>query len=149
MGPMKATAVWPRQSVLEMEALPEAVPSARSHVRFVVREWGLPELAETVELIVSELVTNSVQASAWLAWSCRVGEWEPGRPLVGLWLQSDRQHVLVQVWDASHELPVPQEPDLAAEHGRGMLIVEVMSERYGMYLLDGGNGKVVWALCKG
>lgn len=149
MGPMMTTAVWPLQSILELEGLPEAVPSARSHAVSVVREWGLRDLADTVELIVSELVTNSVQASAGLAVSRYGGQWGPGRPPVALWLQSDRQRVLVQVWDASHGLPVPQEPDLAAEHGRGMLIVEAMSERYGMYLLAGGNGKVVWALCKG
>lgn len=149
MGPMMTTAVWPLQSILELEGLPAAVPSARSHARSVVRDWGLRDLADTVELIVSELISNSVQASVGLAGSRYGGQWGPGRPPVALWLQSDRQRVLVQVWDASHELPVPQEPDLAAEHGRGMLIVEAMSERYGMYLLVGGNGKVVWALCKG
>lgn len=148
-GPMMTTAVWPLQSSLELGALPEAVPSARLHAKLVTREWGLPELANTVELIVSELVTNSVQASAGLTGSRYNGRWQPGRPPVRLWLQSDGEHVLVQVWDASHELPVPQEADLDAEHGRGLSIVAAMSERYGAYSLEGGNGKVVWALCRG
>lgn len=54
---------WPFQSYLELGALPSAVPSARLHARFVVAEWGLATIADTVELIVSELVTNGVKAS--------------------------------------------------------------------------------------
>jgi anti-sigma regulatory factor (Ser/Thr protein kinase) len=45
-------------------ALPNAVPCARLHASLVLAEWGLKALAETAELIVSELVTNAVRASA-------------------------------------------------------------------------------------
>jgi hypothetical protein len=56
-------------------------------------------------------------------------------------------YVLIHIWDSAPDLPVRQAPDLDAEHGRGLLLVEAMSERYGSYLLEDGNGKVVWALC--
>ena len=46
---------WTMGSYLELGALPSAVPSARLHARLVVGEWGLEELADDVELIVSEL----------------------------------------------------------------------------------------------
>ena len=44
----------PAQSYLELGAFASAVPCARSHARLVVAEWGRPELADTVELVVSD-----------------------------------------------------------------------------------------------
>jgi hypothetical protein len=56
IGPASSASVyWPFQSHLELGALPSAVPSARLHARFVVAEWGLASIADTVELIVSEM----------------------------------------------------------------------------------------------
>src|SRR5580704_9714485 len=55
---------WARRSYLELGALPTAVPCARGHARLVVGEWGLAAMAETIELLVSELVTNGLRASA-------------------------------------------------------------------------------------
>jgi hypothetical protein len=52
--------------VAQVGALPGAVPCARLHARLVVCEWGLNQRAETVELVVSELATNAVLASAQL-----------------------------------------------------------------------------------
>jgi hypothetical protein len=43
-------------------AFPSAVPCARMHARQIVWEWGLAALAEPVELVVSELITNAVRA---------------------------------------------------------------------------------------
>jgi hypothetical protein len=50
------------RSQLELGALASAVPCARLHARQVLWEWGAGELAETAELLVSELVTNGVKA---------------------------------------------------------------------------------------
>ena len=49
---------WPQRSYLELGALPGAVTCARLHSRLVLIECGLGALAETVELIVSELITK-------------------------------------------------------------------------------------------
>jgi anti-sigma regulatory factor (Ser/Thr protein kinase) len=132
---------------LELGALPGAVPSARLHVRLVVAEWGLRELAETIELVVSEIVTNGVQASVGLSGSRYNGRWKPGSPPVRLWVQSDRARVLVQVWDANDQLPERRQPEPDAEHGRGLLIVESLSATFGVYRPAHSSGKVVWALC--
>lgn len=140
-------AEWRLTSFVELGALPGAVPCARLHARQVVWEWGLGALTGTVELVASELVTNSVQASEALAVSRYDGSGRPETLPIRLWLQSDGQHVLIHVWDGAPDLPLRQAPDLDAEHGRGLLLVEAMSERYGSYLLESGNGKVVWALC--
>src|ERR1700676_4170103 len=55
---------WPHASFLELAALPTAVPCGRLHAKNVVCEWGLGCLSDTVELLVSELLSNAVKASS-------------------------------------------------------------------------------------
>jgi hypothetical protein len=137
---------WPVGSSLELGPLPSAVSCARIHARLVVAEWDLPDLVDAVELIVSELVTNSVQACAELDGSQFAGIWVPGPPPVRLWLGTDCQRVLVQVWDGNHQLPVRQDADPEAEGGRGLVLVESLSADWGSYRPAACSGKVVWAV---
>lgn len=137
---------WPLRSYLPLGAQPGAVPSARLHARLVVCEWGLGQLAQISELVTSELVTNAVRASQDLTASRYCGRWRPGRPPVRLWLSSDRNQVLVQVWDGCNRLPEKGAPGLEEEHGRGLLIVESLCAKQGVYRPAGSTGKVVWAL---
>jgi anti-sigma regulatory factor (Ser/Thr protein kinase) len=128
----------PRHTFLELLALPGAVPCARKHAQCVVAEWGRGALADTVGLLVSELVTNAVTASQSLARDLGVTP-------VRLLLVEGTAGVLVQVWDASGGLPAPAalpEP-LDAEHGRGLLLVDALSQAWGSYV-SAGVGKVVW-----
>jgi hypothetical protein len=118
-----STYSWPLRSYLELGALPSAVPSARLHARLIVGEWACGSLASTVELIVSELMTNGIQASTGLTGSRYQGQWTPGPPPVRLWLQSDCTRVLIQVWDASDRMPHLQDLEPCEENGRGLLIV--------------------------
>jgi anti-sigma regulatory factor (Ser/Thr protein kinase) len=46
---------------IDLPADPASPSAARSHARSVLREWSSEELSETVELLVSELVTNAVR----------------------------------------------------------------------------------------
>jgi anti-sigma regulatory factor (Ser/Thr protein kinase) len=139
---------WPLKSYLELGALPDAVPCARLHAKQLLWEWGLADYTEVVELVVSELVTNAVQASKRLVGSRYNGRWIPGVPPVRLWLRSDKQRVLIQVWDGNHRMPQRQEvEDLEAEGGRGLLLVESLGAEWGAYVVEGGTGKVVWAIC--
>ncbi len=128
---------WPLQDFIEYGALPSAVPSARLHTRQIVWEWGLTALTETVELLVSELVTNGIAATP------PAGTSSPVR----IWLLSDRTQILILVWDASPHPPVPTQVDGYAESGRGLLLVEALSERWGSYATAQAGGKIVWALC--
>src|SRR5215470_13977318 len=124
---------WPFQSHLELGALPTAVPCARMHAKQVVIEWGLSELADTTELLVSELMTNGLRASAGLT-----------SPIVRLRLASDGRCVVIHVWDGSSQMPVRLDPGPDSEHGRGLLLVDTLAEDWGAYRTAGG--KVVWAL---
>jgi hypothetical protein len=86
---------WPLQDFIELGALPGAVPCARLHARQLMWEWGLTRLSESVELLVSELVTNAMNASRAM---------ERITP-VRLWLLTDKTRVLILVWDASPQAP--------------------------------------------
>jgi hypothetical protein len=49
---------WTRASLLELAALPTAVPCGRLHTRLVLGDWGLSHIADDAEILVSELLTN-------------------------------------------------------------------------------------------
>jgi anti-sigma regulatory factor (Ser/Thr protein kinase) len=140
-GPTTRRPCYVRQSHLVLGALPSAIPCARLHARLVLAEWDLKPLAETAELIVSELVTNAVRASGGLA------ERRHGLPTVRLWLSGDQERVLIEVWDADERMPVCERPDPDAEHGRGLFLVEALSDDWGTYRPAGYPGKIVWARC--
>jgi hypothetical protein len=136
-------AQWPLHTFLELGALAGAVPCARLHARHVLWEWGLAGLADSTELLVSEMITNGVQASRAMT-----------QAAVRLWLVSDRARVVILAWDASPQPPVPADPRADSENGRGLLLVDAISERWGWYLPDqqpgtdipAQRGKVVWAI---
>lgn len=129
----------PLRSYLELGALPSAVPCARLHARHVLREWGLNGLAPDSELLVSELVTNAVKATA--------GRDEAA---VRLRLSGDNTRVLIEVWDADPRAPAPKDlgehgiPDLQEEGGRGLFLVAALSARWDWYPTGEPAGKVVW-----
>jgi hypothetical protein len=122
------------------------VPCARLHAKHVLWEWGLAEFTETAEIIVSELTTNAQKASVGLITSRFGGRWRLGAPPIRLWLYSDKERVLIQVWDGDDRMPKPQGMDLEAESGRGLLLVETLSTEWGAYVPEGASGKVVWAM---
>jgi len=127
---------WPLETRLDLAALPTAAACARGHIRAVAREWGLDHLAQTAELIASEMVTNAIQASEGL----RTAE----TPVVRIWVTSDSEFLLLRVWDASPSMPIHQEAGLRDDGGRGLMIISALSADWGAHREAGG--KVVWAL---
>ncbi|MEU5095050.1 ATP-binding protein [Streptomyces sp. NPDC020996] len=120
----------PRRSVtLASEAA--AVPVARQIVREACAEWGMdPDAVETGTLLISELVTNAVRHGH--SHSVRVIAEQP-RP--------DR--LRVAVLDRSRRMPELHIVGPDALGGRGLLLVEALSDRWGTDLLT--SGKRVWA----
>jgi hypothetical protein len=142
-------AAWPYQSYLELGALPTAAPCARLHTTLMLWEWELGTLVRTAALIVSELVSNAVQASVELTASRFAGQWAPGTPPVRVWLSADEHRVVIQVWDGSDRPPVPQPVAPEADSGRGLLLVGALSAEWGCYTPEKSSGKVVWAVVTG
>jgi anti-sigma regulatory factor (Ser/Thr protein kinase) len=121
-------------SALEFAPLPTAVPCARLHAVHVLHEWGLRDLAGDAEMIVSELITNAIEASALL----------PERPPVSLRLLLAGESLVIEVWDHSPRDLEPREADADDECGRGLTVVAALSERWG-WERTGSQSKVVWA----
>jgi serine/threonine-protein kinase RsbW len=83
-----------------------------------------------VEVIVSELLTNAIQAAA-------------GAIAVGVWVHRD--HVAVGVRDDAPGLPRLQPQDPASSHGRGLAIVAGLAQEWGVNFDRAAAGKLVWA----
>lgn len=116
------------------ETLPRAAASARRArrlVRLALDVWGLPDVQDVAELVVSELLTNAVlhaRRNQVRVTVVRLGE----------------KRVRVAVVDLSKELPAPRAADGDEESGRGLGIVEELSGgRWGVDPLPWG--KRVWA----
>ena len=139
-GVAVAAYLWPLASSLELGALPTAVPCARLHAKQLALEWGLTGISETIELLTSELTTNSVQAMTG----------HDGQPTIRLRLLSDDTRVRIEVWDADPRPPAPKDPeaagipDLEAESGRGLFLVAALSDRWAWVTTQEPAGKVVW-----
>jgi anti-sigma regulatory factor (Ser/Thr protein kinase) len=131
---------WPLQSRLPLAALPLAPSCARAHSRAVLREWGLASIVETAELLVSELMTNAVQACDRLKRRADLAI----VPVIDLWLVSDQTSVIIYIEDPCDEMPVRQQVSPDEENGRGLMLVETLGKDWGACRKPGG--KVVWAL---
>ncbi|MBV6700591.1 ATP-binding protein [Kitasatospora aureofaciens] len=102
----------------------------RRLLRDVLRTIGLD--GDSACLIVSELVTNALVH----------GE---GRPTVVLELRGGKLHITVS--DASGDPLQRQAPDDSRASGRGLDIVDALSEEWGVEVI-GSYGKAVWAVAK-
>src|SRR6202167_2537485 len=134
---------WPLSAHLPLGALPTAVPCARMYTRVVLGEWGLARAADAAGLVVSELLTNSVRA-------CTGPDGRPryedaALPVVHLRLASDRARLLVEVWDTVQHAPVARRAGPDEEGGRGIALVQALSDRWDWATVPGWHGKVVWA----
>ncbi|MFJ6383483.1 SpoIIE family protein phosphatase [Kitasatospora sp. NPDC092039] len=99
---------------------------ARRLAAHTLRRWGLDELSEATELMVSELVTNAVQHAT--------------RPVTLSLVRTTR--LRCEVGDDSPLLPRPRRTGPEDERGRGLQIVARCADRWGATRL--GTGKVVW-----
>jgi hypothetical protein len=98
----------------------------------VALEWGLPDLADTAELLTSELATNAVEASARLKPADHAAI-----PVVRVWLVSDQISMVIHVWDASTELPTHKDIGLDEEGGRGPMLVDTLGQGMGTTCASG------------
>ncbi|MFE2522321.1 SpoIIE family protein phosphatase [Streptomyces mirabilis] len=106
---------------------PAAVHTARQAAARQLSEWGLEHLVATVQLIVSELVTNAI----------RYG----GGPICLRLIQ--HQVLTCEVSDSNTSHPRPRQPHIIDEQGRGLFLVAQLSRRWGSR--SATDGKVVWA----
>lgn len=107
---------------------PAAPAEARRRVRDAIRSWQVPVDLDAALLLTSELVTNAVRHEA--------GQ---GAPAVVLAIASSRGRLRVDVHDTSCSLPAVAEVPADAETGRGLLLVETLSDEWGFYRTAAGK----------
>ncbi|QMU76590.1 SpoIIE family protein phosphatase [Streptacidiphilus sp. PB12-B1b] len=109
-----------------LEPAPRAAGQARRLVRRALARWDLGHLSPVAELLVTELVGNSIRFAS--------------RPIGLRLLHTDT--LTCEVHDDSHTLPVPRTPHELSENGRGLSIIGSLSHRWGTNRTD--TGKIVW-----
>ncbi|MFC5204662.1 ATP-binding SpoIIE family protein phosphatase [Streptomyces kaempferi] len=108
---------------------PAVVSRARTLAARQLTQWGLEHLAESTELIVSELFTNALIH---------------GNSVRTIGLRLIRHEMLTcEVSDASHSHPLVRQARTTDEHGRGLFLVAQLSRRWGTRHIP--DGKIIWA----
>ncbi|MGA5123714.1 ATP-binding protein [Streptomyces pseudogriseolus] len=109
---------------------PESVHRARAFVADVLETWGIRSLTEDGEVIVSELLTNTLDHT-----TC---------PMARVVIERCTDDVIrIEVADGSHTRPQLAVDDADAESGRGLFLVDALSWRWGCDEYDWG--KSTWA----
>jgi anti-sigma regulatory factor (Ser/Thr protein kinase) len=107
---------------------PAAPAEARRRVRDAIRSWQVPVDLDAALLLTSELVTNAIRHGA--------GQ---GAQAVMLAIASSRGRLRVDVHDTSRSLPAVAEVPADAETGRGLFLVETLSDEWGFYRTPAGK----------
>jgi anti-sigma regulatory factor (Ser/Thr protein kinase) len=130
----------------------KSVGTARDFCLSTMRRWGVQDRGDDVAVVVSELLTNALRHGVPHApdqsrsqVQARAGAAAPSRWPVRLALVQPGHFVLCAVADPSPRLPEPKEPDYLAESGRGLHVIDALSDRWGS-TVPTDAGKVVWAL---
>lgn len=110
-----------------------SVGLARHQLADVLDGWELAELADVAALVLSELMTNAVLHA-------RV----PGR-MVETWIIRQGDCVRIEVHDASDERPELHKATDDDEGGRGLALVDELTNRRWGTSERRGVGKLVWA----
>ncbi len=100
----EAEAIWPAR--------------LRRVVRATLRHWGRPDLVETAELLLTELVTNAL----------RYGDGND----VGVRLYLSGGHFVMEVRDGSSQRPVLRHATHTERNGRGLFLIDAMADAWGV-----------------
>ncbi|MEU1852835.1 ATP-binding protein [Streptomyces sp. NPDC019990] len=126
-------------ATLRVECSREGFTRVRTFTRDTLRDWSLDHRCDDTTLVVTELTANAATHATPGAAGA------PGAPEIRLGFLLDPTHVLVTVSDPDDHPPVyaPTGPGME-EHGRGLSIVDALSEAWG-WTPRTPVGKTVWA----
>jgi anti-sigma regulatory factor (Ser/Thr protein kinase) len=124
---------------IELPAVPAAVRSARRWTKGLLAPSCSGDLVDTAVLLVSELVSNAIQACCGAAYAS--GGPDPGR--IELAVARTGARIRLEVADsACRSFPVLARQGADGEGGRGLQVIAMLSRRWGCWA--GPGGKVVW-----
>jgi anti-sigma regulatory factor (Ser/Thr protein kinase) len=125
---------FPRVATRTPRGTPQSVGAARDFGLATLRRWTVADRTDDIAVVLSELLTNAL----------RHGADQPAHP-VRVALVQPARFVLVVVTDPGRQVPVLREPDYLAESGRGLHVINALSDTWG-YTTPTDVGKAVWAL---
>ena len=112
---------------VQLAPAPESARSARHAVSDTLLDVGRADLLDTAALLASELVTNAVVHA---------------RTPIDVQIWAATSGLRVAVTDRSPALPMQRHYGQVATTGRGLELLELLSDRYGTEA--GADGKTVW-----
>ncbi|MFB8772222.1 SpoIIE family protein phosphatase [Streptomyces broussonetiae] len=113
------------------QAEPERIAVARQQLRELLHDWASPDQVDSAVLLLSETLTNVLVHTDTDA-------------LVTAEVQGDAvgRRLRVEVTDASDDLPHKRRPGELASSGRGLLMIELLADDWGVD--PRGEGKSTW-----
>ena len=114
---------------LQLPPVPESAAKARKFIAEICAATRMPsEMCDTAALLVSELVTNAIIH---------------GKTSATIEVHRPPDSLRVAVRDDNPVLPpIGTSPTLSSESGRGLTIVSLLADAWGVEQLD--NGKAIW-----
>ncbi|MDI3402878.1 ATP-binding SpoIIE family protein phosphatase [Streptomyces cavernicola] len=121
-----------RRSLLTVkQAEPERIAGARQQLRELLHDWAEPEQVDSAVLMVSEMITNVLVHTDGDALLLVEAQGEVGE-----------RRLRVEVADSSDELPHKRHPGELASSGRGLVLMELLADAWGV--TPRGEGKSIW-----
>ncbi|GHJ30076.1 magnesium or manganese-dependent protein phosphatase [Streptomyces hygroscopicus subsp. sporocinereus] len=120
-----------RTAVTVAQAEPERIAGARRQLRDMLHDWADPDQVESAVLMLSEMVTNVLVHT-------------DGDALLVAEVSGRRgsRRLRLDVADSSDELPHRRRPGELASSGRGLLLMEMLADSWGVD--PRGDGKCIW-----
>ncbi|MFG3198137.1 SpoIIE family protein phosphatase [Streptomyces sp. NPDC048208] len=131
-GPAAADRTRVRSTLLSVaQDEPERIAEARQHLRELLHDWVPPEQVDAAVLLISEMITNVLvhtDADALL--------------LAEIFGEHGHRRLRVQVSDSGDDLPHKRRPGELASSGRGLMLIEMLADAWGVE--PRGEGKSIW-----
>ncbi len=128
----------PSSAAVRITGSRQGFAQARTFTHRTLCHWSLDHVSDDAVVVVTELAANAVTHA--------VPQAPDGEADVWLALCLEADHLMCAVTDPSDRPPVyPRATDSLEENGRGLCIVEAVSEDWG-WVRRSPAGKTVWAL---
>ncbi|MFE3601995.1 SpoIIE family protein phosphatase [Streptomyces sp. NPDC059096] len=120
-----------RTALTIAQAEPERIAGARRQLRDLLHDWADPEQVDAAELMVSEILTNVLVHTDGDALLVAEARGEHGA-----------RRLRIEVADTSDDLPHRRRPGELASSGRGLVLLELLADAWGVD--PRGEGKCTW-----
>ncbi|AJP02763.1 phosphatase [Streptomyces cyaneogriseus subsp. noncyanogenus] len=121
-----------RRTILTIaQAEPERIGTARGHLRDLLHDWPSEDQTDAAVLLLSETLTNVLVHTDADALLVAEVTGDPGE-----------RRIRIEVFDNGDDLPHRRRPGEMASSGRGLMLIELLADEWGV--APRGEGKSIW-----